>query len=116
MLMSDVVALAGHVAGQVAVAAVVSAAEMLLVVPVVQVSVVVMGDTRLSLAASDGCPLGMMLGTVVVAADMQVAVQEVVQMAIQVVVQVAVQMVVQVAVQVAVVAAVLTTVQVAGLS
>ncbi|KAJ1109353.1 hypothetical protein NDU88_006715 [Pleurodeles waltl] len=93
MLMSAVVALAGQIAGQVAVAAPVSVAEML---PVVQVSAFVEEDTRLSPAASEGCPLGMMLVTVVEAAAMQVAVQ--------------------MAVQVAVVAAVFTAVQVAGLS
>ncbi|KAJ1213311.1 hypothetical protein NDU88_000949 [Pleurodeles waltl] len=94
LLMSRVVALAGHIVGHVAVAAVVSAtvsaAELL---PVVQVSALVEGDTRPSPAVSEGCPLGMMLVTVVKAADVQV--------------------VVQVAVQVAVVVAVATTVQVA---
>ncbi|KAJ1106477.1 hypothetical protein NDU88_003878 [Pleurodeles waltl] len=98
LLMSAIVALAGHVMGQVAVAAAVSAAEMLAVLPVVPVSVVGEGDTKPSPAASDSCPLGLMLVTVVVASAVQVAVQ----------------MMAQVAVQVAVVAAVLTVVQVAG--
>ncbi|KAJ1140034.1 hypothetical protein NDU88_006395 [Pleurodeles waltl] len=47
---------------------------------VVQLSALVEGDTRVSPAASEGCPLGMMLVTVVEAA----AVQVVVQMAVQV--------------------------------
>ncbi|KAJ1181202.1 hypothetical protein NDU88_006412 [Pleurodeles waltl] len=64
--------------------------------PVVQVSALVEGDTRPSPAALEGCPLGMMLVTVVEAAAVQVAVQ--------------------MAVQVVVVGAVLTWVQVARLS
>ncbi|KAJ1206958.1 hypothetical protein NDU88_002351 [Pleurodeles waltl] len=64
--------------GQVAVAAVVSAAEML---PVVQVSALLEGDTRPSPAASEGCPLRMMLVTVVEAADVQMVVQMAVQVA-----------------------------------
>ncbi|KAJ1195688.1 hypothetical protein NDU88_004956 [Pleurodeles waltl] len=90
-----VVALAGHIAEEEAVA--VSAAEMLVVLPVVQVSVVVEVDTRPSPAASDGCLLGRMLVTVVVAAAKQVAMQMAVQMAVQVAVQVAVVAAVQVA-------------------
>ncbi|KAJ1210179.1 hypothetical protein NDU88_005547 [Pleurodeles waltl] len=77
LLLVDVVAPAGHVAVQmgmqVAVLAAVSAAGMLPVLALVQVLVVVEGDTRPSPAASDGCPLGMMLLTVVVAAAVQVA-------------------------------------------
>ncbi|KAJ1192265.1 hypothetical protein NDU88_001577 [Pleurodeles waltl] len=79
LLMTGVVAPARHVvvqmAVQVAVLVAVSAAEMLPVLAVVQVLVVVEGDTRRSPEASDGCPLGMMLLTVVVAAAVQVAVQ-----------------------------------------
>ncbi|KAJ1115864.1 hypothetical protein NDU88_004085 [Pleurodeles waltl] len=70
--MSAVVALSVQVAGLVAVVAVVSVAEMM---PVVHVSAPVEGDSRMSPAASDSCPLGMMLGTVAEAADMQVVVQ-----------------------------------------
>ncbi|KAJ1164577.1 hypothetical protein NDU88_005013 [Pleurodeles waltl] len=85
MLISAVVALSEHVAGQVAVGAAVSAVEML---PVVHVSAPVEGDSRMSPAASDGCPLGIMLGTVAEAADMQVAVQvAVVATAVEVAVQ-----------------------------
>ncbi|KAJ1115204.1 hypothetical protein NDU88_003430 [Pleurodeles waltl] len=43
--------------------------------PVVQVSALVEGDTRPSPAASEGCPLGMMLVTVVETAGVQVEVQ-----------------------------------------
>ncbi|KAJ1160383.1 hypothetical protein NDU88_000885 [Pleurodeles waltl] len=86
LLMSAVVALVGRVARQVVVAAAVSAAEML---PVVQVSALVEGDTRPSPAASEGCPLGMMLVTVVEAAAVQVAVQMAVVAALPTVVQVA---------------------------
>ncbi|KAJ1155608.1 hypothetical protein NDU88_008337 [Pleurodeles waltl] len=75
LLMTDVVAAAGHVAVQmvvqVAVLAAVSAREMLQVLAVVQVLVVVEGDTRPSPAALDGCLLGMMLLKVVVAAEVQ---------------------------------------------
>ncbi|KAJ1204252.1 hypothetical protein NDU88_008033 [Pleurodeles waltl] len=70
--MSAVVALSEHVLGLVAVVSVVSMAEML---PMVNVSAPVEGDSRTSPAASDSGPLGMMLGTVAEAADVQVAVQ-----------------------------------------
>ncbi|KAJ1153185.1 hypothetical protein NDU88_005947 [Pleurodeles waltl] len=113
LLMSDVAAPAGHVAVHIvvhvavpaAVSAAVSAAEMLPVLPMVQVLVVVEGDTRQSPAASDGCPLGMMLLTVVVAAAVREGE-----------VQIAVQVAVPVAVQVALHVTVLTALQVAGLS
>ncbi|KAJ1169870.1 hypothetical protein NDU88_001758 [Pleurodeles waltl] len=77
--MSAVVALSVHVAGLVAVVAAVSVAEML---PVVHVSAPVEGDSRTSPAALDSCPLGMMLGTVAEAADVQVAVSTIVQVAV----------------------------------
>ncbi|KAJ1197170.1 hypothetical protein NDU88_001032 [Pleurodeles waltl] len=83
--MSAVVALSEHVAGLVAVVV----AEVL---AVVHVSAPVEGHSRTSPAALDGCPLGMMQGTVAEAADVQVAVQ----VAVQVVVQLAVHMAVQV--------------------
>ncbi|KAJ1192537.1 hypothetical protein NDU88_001844 [Pleurodeles waltl] len=70
LLMSAVVALAGHVTGQVAVAAAVSVAEIL---PVVQGSALVAGDTRPFPAASEGCPLGIMLMSAVVAQAEHVA-------------------------------------------
>ncbi|KAJ1139011.1 hypothetical protein NDU88_005389 [Pleurodeles waltl] len=84
--MLAVVALSEHVAGLVAVVAAVSVVEML---PVVNVSAPVEGDSRMSPAASDGCPLGMMLGTVAEAADVQVAMQVAVSTAVQVAVLVA---------------------------
>ncbi|KAJ1164395.1 hypothetical protein NDU88_004835 [Pleurodeles waltl] len=79
--MSAVVALYEHVAGLVAVVVAVSVAEVLVVV---HVSAPVEGHSRTSPAASDGCPLGMMLGTVAEAADVQVAVQVAVSTTIQV--------------------------------
>ncbi|KAJ1092567.1 hypothetical protein NDU88_005677 [Pleurodeles waltl] len=86
LLLTVVVAPAGHVvvqmAVQVAVLAVVSAAGMLPVLGMVQVLVAVEGDTWPSPAASDGCPLGMMMLTVVVAMAGQVVVQMVVQVAV----------------------------------
>ncbi|KAJ1136910.1 hypothetical protein NDU88_003324 [Pleurodeles waltl] len=88
---------------QVVVLAAVSAVEMLPVLAMVQLLVVVEGDTRPSPAASDGCPLGMMLLTVVATAE-------------QVAVQGAVQVAGQMAVQVAGPAPVLSAVQVVGLS
>ncbi|KAJ1204395.1 hypothetical protein NDU88_008173 [Pleurodeles waltl] len=88
LLMTDVVALAVHLAVhilvQVAVPAAVSVAEMMPVLAVVQVLVVVEGDTSPSPAASDGCPLGMMLLTVVAAAAVRVAVLAVVLSTVQV--------------------------------
>ncbi|KAJ1200854.1 hypothetical protein NDU88_004675 [Pleurodeles waltl] len=92
MSMSSVVAQSEYVAAQVAVVAAVSAAGTL---AVVHVSAPVEGDTRTSPAASDGCPLGMMLRTGAEAAYVQVGV---------------------VAVQVAVVAPVSTVEQVAVLT
>ncbi|KAJ1200859.1 hypothetical protein NDU88_004680 [Pleurodeles waltl] len=68
---SAVVALSEHVAGLVAVVAAVCVAEVL---AVVHVSAPVEGHNRTSPAASDGCPMGIMLGTVGEAAGMQVAV------------------------------------------
>ncbi|KAJ1188818.1 hypothetical protein NDU88_005575 [Pleurodeles waltl] len=70
-------ALSEHVAGLVAVVAAVSVA-------VVHVSAPVGGHSRMSPAASDGCPLGMMLGSVAEAADVQLVVQVAVSTAIQV--------------------------------
>ncbi|KAJ1103564.1 hypothetical protein NDU88_000985 [Pleurodeles waltl] len=64
--MSAVVPLSEHVAGLVVVLAAVSVAEVL---TVVHVSAPIEGHSRTSPAASDGCPLGMMLGTVAEAAD-----------------------------------------------
>ncbi|KAJ1110395.1 hypothetical protein NDU88_007747 [Pleurodeles waltl] len=96
LLMSDRVVPAGHVAVQMVVQVAVAAAEMLPVLAVVQVSVVVEGDTIPSPAASNGLSLGRMLQTDVVAAAVQVAVQVAVQM-----VQVAVVAVVETMVRVA---------------
>ncbi|KAJ1208870.1 hypothetical protein NDU88_004253 [Pleurodeles waltl] len=86
--MSAVVALSEHVAGLVVVLATVYVADVL---AVVHVSAPVEGHSRTSLTASDGCPLGMMLGTVAEAADMQVAVLVAVLVAVQVAVSTAVQ-------------------------
>ncbi|KAJ1209746.1 hypothetical protein NDU88_005119 [Pleurodeles waltl] len=82
LLLTVVVAVPGHVAVQVVLLLAVPAAGKLLVLAVVQVLVVVEGDNRPSPAASDGCPLGMLLLTVVVAAAVQVAVQMAVQVAV----------------------------------
>ncbi|KAJ1118682.1 hypothetical protein NDU88_006870 [Pleurodeles waltl] len=103
VVMSAVVPLSEHVAGLVAVLAEVSVAAVL---AVVHVSAPVEGHSRTSPAASDGCPLGKMLGTVAEAADVQVVVQVAVQVAVQLAVLVAVQVVVLVAVQVVVMVAV----------
>ncbi|KAJ1092359.1 hypothetical protein NDU88_005470 [Pleurodeles waltl] len=86
LAMSSVVALSDHVAGLVTVVAAVSVVDML---PVVNVSAPVEGDSRNSPAASDGCSLEMMLGTVAEAADVQMAVQVAVSTAVQVAVLVA---------------------------
>ncbi|KAJ1123529.1 hypothetical protein NDU88_001998 [Pleurodeles waltl] len=91
IVMSAVVALSKHVAGLVAVVAAMSVAEVLVVV---HVSAPVEGHSRTSPAASDGCPLGMMLGTLGEAANVQVMVL----VAVQVVVQVAMSTAVQVGV------------------
>ncbi|KAJ1165577.1 hypothetical protein NDU88_005998 [Pleurodeles waltl] len=96
LLTSDRVVSAGHVAVQMVVQVAMTAAEMLPVLALVQVSVVVDGDTIPSLAASDGLSLRRMLQPDVVAAVVQV--------------------VVKVAVQVAVGAAEVTVVQVAAIS
>ncbi|KAJ1134717.1 hypothetical protein NDU88_001164 [Pleurodeles waltl] len=87
--MSAVVVLSEHVVGLVAVVAAVSMAEVLAVsvaevLAVVHVSAPVEGQSRTSPATSDSCPLGMMLGTVAEAADVQVAVQVAVSNTIQV--------------------------------
>ncbi|KAJ1108969.1 hypothetical protein NDU88_006339 [Pleurodeles waltl] len=87
LAMLAVVALSEHIAGLVAVVAAVSVAEML---PVVNVSAPVEGDSRTFHATSNGCPLGIMLGTVAEAADVQVAVQVALQVAVSTAVQVAV--------------------------
>ncbi|KAJ1112860.1 hypothetical protein NDU88_001121 [Pleurodeles waltl] len=79
--MSAVVALSEHVTGLGAV----SVAE---VRAMVHVSAPVEGHSRTSPAASDGCPLGMMLATVAEAADVQVAVLVAVQVAVSTAIQV----------------------------
>ncbi|KAJ1115681.1 hypothetical protein NDU88_003903 [Pleurodeles waltl] len=83
--MSAVVALSEHIAGLVAVLAAVSVAEVL---AVVHVSAPVGRHSKTSSAASDGCPLGKMLGTVAEAADVHVAVQVAMQVAAAVLVAV----------------------------
>ncbi|KAJ1199563.1 hypothetical protein NDU88_003397 [Pleurodeles waltl] len=90
-----------HVSGGVTVRAVAGMVAVLAaVLAVVHGSAPVEGHSRTSPAASDGCPLGKMLGTVAEATDVPVAVQVTVQVVVQVAVLVAGQVAVFAAVHV----------------